>query len=498
MKLSHVIDGIEVVAVSGSLETEVRGLCIDSRKMTSGDMFVALRGAGFDGRDFIRAAIGAGASAVLLEGAGSVPVHEVPCVMVRDARAALARISGNFHSNPSDRMDVLGVTGTNGKTTTAYLIRSILRAAGHSVGMIGTISYMIGEEATEAPFTTPEAPEFQGLLKRMLDAGCGYVVSEVSSHALAQMRVDGTRFRVAVFTNLTPEHLDFHKDMRSYFNAKKRLFTELLEGASVVNVDDPYGAELSSVLRGNVLTFGIGTEADIMAREISNTREGLSFEIVTGDSLTGELVSEAGPLRIETSLVGMFNVYNILAAAGACLALGVEGRHIVAGIKKMEPVEGRFRRVEAGQDFLCIVDFAHTEDALRRLITTAREFTEGRLITVFGCGGDRDRSKRPAMGEVATGLSDFTVITSDNPRSEDPMEIIEEIISGVVGDAYEALPDRTEAIKRAVGMARTGDTVIIAGKGHEAYQEIKGVRHGFSDVEKAVESITAIQGGGRA
>jgi UDP-N-acetylmuramoyl-L-alanyl-D-glutamate--2,6-diaminopimelate ligase len=493
MKLSHVIEGLEVRVVSGSLEAEVRGLCIDSRRLAKGDMFVALRGAGFDGRDFIGEAIGAGASAVLMEGAGSAPVHEVPCVMVKDARAALARVAGNFHGHPSEGMDVLGVTGTNGKTTTAYLIRAMLRAAGHSVGMIGTISYMIGEEAKEAPFTTPEAPEFQGLLKKMLEAGCGYVVSEVSSHALAQMRVDGTKFRAAVFTNLTRDHLDFHKGMRSYFDAKKRLFMELLEGASIVNVDDTYGAELASVLKGNVLTFGLETEADIMARDISNTREGLSFDLVTGD-----IVSGRGSLRIESPLVGMFNVYNILAAAGACLALGVEGHHIAAGVKHMQPVEGRFRRVEEGQDFLCIVDFAHTEDALRRLIDTAREFTEGRIITVFGCGGDRDRTKRPAMGEVATSLGDFTVITSDNPRSEDPMEIISGILSGVVGDAYEAVPDRAEAIRLAVEMARRGDTVIIAGKGHESYQEVKGVRHGFSDVEKAVESISAIQGEGRA
>lgn len=488
MKLSNVIKGLEIIAVSGSLDIEVSGLCIDSRTLSRGDIFIALKGAGFDGRHFIGQAVESGASAVILEGSASAPVKEVPCVIVRDSRAALACISGNFHGHPSEKLDVLGVTGTNGKTTTAYLIRSMLKAAGHSVGMIGTISYMIGDEAADAPFTTPEAPEFQGLLRKMLDSGCGYVVSEVSSHALSQMRVDGTRFRVAVFTNLTRDHLDFHKDMHTYFNAKKRLFTELLDGASVVNVDDPYGSELASALKGNVLTFGIETQADIMARDITNTREGLSFE----------LVSDSGSIGIESELVGMFNVYNILSAAGACLALGVEGKHIASGVRDMGPVEGRFRRVEAGQDFLCIVDFAHTEDALERLIRTTREFTEGRIITVFGCGGDRDRSKRPAMGKAATSLSDYTVITSDNPRGEDPMEIINGILTGVVGDSYETVPDRAEAIRRAVVMARKGDTVIIAGKGHEAYQEVRGVRYGFSDTDKASESIAGLQGERRA
>jgi len=486
MKLSHLIDGLKVNTVTGSLDAEVTGLCMDSRKLKAGDMFVAIKGAGFDGRDYVEDAVGAGASCVLMEGSGGAPAFAVPCVMVKSARAALAHVSSTFNEHPSGQLQVLGVTGTNGKTTTAYLARAMLRAAGHSVGMIGTISYVIGEESTPAPFTTPEAPEFQGLLRNMLDSGCGYVVSEVSSHALVQMRVDGTRFRVAVFTNLTRDHLDFHKDMRSYFEAKKRLFTELLDGASIVNVDDTYGAELASALKGNVLTFGVETEADIMARDISNTREGLSFD----------LVSDRGSIRIESSLVGMFNVYNILSAAGACLALGVEGHHIAAGVKHMEPVEGRFRRVEAGQDFLCIVDFAHTEDALERLIMTAREFTEGRVITLFGCGGDRDRSKRPAMGEAATRLSDFTLITSDNPRGEDPMEIINGILTGVVGDAYEVVSDRGEAIRRAVAFARKGDTVIIAGKGHETYQEIKGVRQDFSDVDKAVESISALAKGG--
>ena len=488
MRLGQIIEGLPMNSLTGSVETEVAGLSIDSRKVSSGDMFIALKGTGFDGREFLEDAVNAGAAAILMENGGDGEALEVPCVFVRDARAALAHVAANFHDHPSEELDVLGVTGTNGKTTTAYLIRAMLKAAGHSVGMIGTISYMVGEEATPAPLTTPEAPEFQGLLRRMLSAGCGYVVSEVSSHALAQMRVDGTRFRVAVFTNLTRDHLDFHKDMGTYFEAKKRLFTELLDGASVVNADDRYGAELIKLLRGNVLSFGIDSEADIMAKDISNTRDGVSFA----------LVSDSGSLQIESTLVGMFNVYNILSAAGVCLALGVEGRHIAEGVKNMEPVEGRFRRVEAGQDFLCIVDYAHTEDALERLVKTAREFTEGRVITLFGCGGNRDQSKRPAMGAAATGLSDFSVITSDNPRDEDPLKIIDGILSGVVGDAYEVIPDRDEAIARAVGMANKGDTVIIAGKGHETYQEIKGVRHGFSDLEKARVHISALAGEGKS
>lgn len=479
MKLERLIEGIELRDVSGDRGVEVSGLSIDTRSINKGDMFIALKGAGFDGRDFTDKAIASGASCIMTEGDR---VSGVPCVVVENARAALARVSANFHSNPSERIDVLGVTGTNGKTTTAHLIRAMLKAAGHSVGMIGTISYVIGDESQPAPFTTPEAPAFQGLLSRMLEAGCGYVVSEVSSHALAQMRVDGTRFSVGVFTNLTRDHLDFHGDMDSYFEAKKRLFTELLDGASVVNADDPYGERLLSLLKGNVLTYAIEREADITAREILNRSSGLSFDILTG----------SGAIHMESSLVGIPNVYNILSAAGVCLALGIKGEHIAHGVREMEPVEGRFRRVEAGQDFLCIVDFAHTEDALERLIKTAREFTKGRVITVFGCGGDRDRTKRPAMGRAGTGLSDFAFITSDNPRGEDPMSIIGHILEGVEGDSHKVVPDRAEAIEEAVGMARAGDTVIIAGKGHETYQEIKGVREEFNDVDRAQRSIAAL------
>lgn len=485
MKLENMINGLSARSVTGPMDTEITGLCLDSRKVAPGHMFIALKGAGFDGRDFIDAALAAGASAVLLEGDGDSPQLPVPCVMVDSARAAMAHVSNIFYGRPSEDLTVLGVTGTNGKTTTAYLIRAMLGAAGHSVGMIGTINYTIGGESVPAPFTTPEAPEFQGLLRRMLEAGCGYVVSEVSSHALAQMRVDGTTFRVGVFTNLTRDHLDFHKDMRTYFEAKQRLFSDLLSGASVINVDDPYGAELAGMLKGNVLSFAVDAEADIMAQNISNTSDGVSFD----------LTHEGGSIRIASTLVGMPNVYNILSAAGACLALGIKGEHIAAGVRNMEPVEGRFRRVEAGQDFLCMVDYAHTGDALERLIKTAREFTTGRVITVFGCGGDRDRGKRPIMGELATRLSDFTVITSDNPRSEDPMDIIRDILTGVQGDAYETVPDRAEAIDMAIRMAGKGDTVIIAGKGHETYQEINGVRQHFNDVETATQSIVSIASG---
>lgn len=482
MKLAEIIRDIDVTSITGSLEAEVAGLCMDSRKLNPGDMFIALKGAGFDGTAFITDAIKAGASAILMQGMGPAPVGDVPYVLVSDARGALARISGTFYDNPSHELDVLGVTGTNGKTTTAHLVRSMLKAAGHSVGMIGTISYIIGEEVTPAPFTTPEAPDFQGLLRKMLDSGCGYVVSEVSSHALAQMRVDGTRFRVGVFTNLTQDHLDFHKDMDTYFAAKRRLFEELLDGASVVNVDDPYGARLVSMLKGNVLTFGVETEADVMAKDIDNTMEGVSFSLVT----------EQGSIRIESPLVGMPNVYNMLSAAGACLALGISAEHIAEGLRDMEPVEGRFQRVEGGQDFLCIVDYAHTDDALSRLIRTVREFTRGRVLTLFGCGGDRDKTKRPIMGKIATGLSDYSVITSDNPRGEDSMSIIDDILGGVVGDAYDVIPDRAEAIEKIISMAKSGDTVIIAGKGHETYQEISGVRHEFSDMDKALSSIAGL------
>jgi UDP-N-acetylmuramoyl-L-alanyl-D-glutamate--2,6-diaminopimelate ligase len=481
MRLGVLVRDVGIRDAEGEMDTEISGLALDSREISPGDAFVALRGERLDGRDFIGDAVENGAAAVIYEGEAPSDLS-VPSVSVLDGRDALARMAGAFHGRPSEALLLVGVTGTNGKTTTTYLIRSIMRAAGYAVGLLSTIAYEFEVKVYPAPHTTPEAPAFQGLLREMLDAGCTHVVAEVSSHALAQKRVDHAGFQAAVFTNLTREHLDFHGSMGEYFSAKKRLFDELLSGPAVINVDDHYGRELAAAVKGSALTFGIHEEADLRASDVSDTPGGLAFRLHHGGRA----------YAVESGMLGKVNVYNILAATGVAFALDIGWEHAERGIRDFSGVEGRFQRVQMGQDFLCIVDYAHTEDALERLISNARGVTAGRVITVFGCGGDRDRSKRPAMGAVAAAGSDMVFITSDNPRGEDPVEIIKQIEAGLGGGERgkcSVFPDRGEAIRMAVGAARATDTVLIAGKGHEDYQEIKSVRHGFSDMRAAREAI---------
>jgi UDP-N-acetylmuramoyl-L-alanyl-D-glutamate--2,6-diaminopimelate ligase len=501
MKLKALLEGLEIKKATFSLDMEVPGVAYDSRKVSKGDVFVAIKGEIFDGRDFIGDALGRGASAVVVE--GDYPPEDIPLITVHDGRAALACISANFYGRPSERLKMIGVTGTNGKTTTTYLIKSILEVEGGKVGLIGTINYMIGDKLFPAPHTTPEALEYQRLLSEMLEAGCAYAVSEVSSHALTQRRADCSMFDAAVFTNLTREHLDFHKDMESYYLAKKRLFTELLskKGSAVINADDPYGGRLLSALEtggrfsGLLLSYGIESRAALRAVNIEVSYNGLSFD----------MEHEGKSLGIKSALVGIPNVYNILSASGAAISMGISPEAIEEGIKNLSIVRGRFEAVEAGQDFLVVVDYAHTPDALERLIDTAKILRAGyrggceRIITVFGCGGDRDRGKRPEMGAIATSLSDFVIITDDNPRGEDPLSIIKDIEAGIRESNFISVPDRKEAIWEAVAMASSGDIVLIAGKGHEDYQEIKGIRHPFSDrleAERAVRKKLGIKAGG--
>ncbi len=503
---------------------DISGIAYDSRSVREGYLFVAVKGEKSDGHNFVTEAIQKGAVAVVSErevvaSASSHPATGVPppqtlYIRVENSRQALACIANNFYERPSENLKLVGVTGTNGKTTTTHILKSILERSGHGVGLIGTVRYMIRERSYPAVHTTPESPEFQGLLKKMLSSGCTHVISEVSSHALAQYRVDGAVFRTAVFTNLTRDHLDYHETMGAYFDAKKRLFTELLDehGTAVINIDDPYGSSLYGDLLPvrwmnsgpDLITYGIQTGADIRAYDITNSSRGLSFKVSLQDRI----------LDISSPLIGLINVYNILAAVGAAISLKAPDRAIIEGIKSLKQIDGRFERVDVGQGFLCVVDYAHTEDALERLIIGARELleqppdqkdkehdikrrgkqnasgaTSPRIITVFGCGGDRDKGKRPIMGEVATRYSDFTVITSDNPRSEEPLSIIRDIETGVAGKNYLIEPDRREAIRKAVEMAKDGDIVLIAGKGHEDYQEIQGVRHPFSDKDVLKEAI---------
>jgi UDP-N-acetylmuramoyl-L-alanyl-D-glutamate--2,6-diaminopimelate ligase len=475
-------------SVSGELarDAEVSAVTYDSRRATAGSVFVALRGLKADGAEFAAQAISRGAALVLAETPRPESV-QTPWIVVSDARLALALLADRFFDHPSHRMKVIGVTGTNGKTTTSYLLASILDAAGLKAGLLGTVSYRLGAEEREASRTTPEAPDVQQLLDEMIRQGCSSAVMEVSSHALALKRVDGMRFAAGIFTNLTRDHLDFHEDMENYFQAKRRLFEMLPDDApGIINLDDPRGASLVGVSKRSV-TFAITKPADVTPGPLEFTLSGLSFELRT----------PRGSVRIESQLVGRPNVSNILAAAATAVALDLPLDAIVKGVRALPGVPGRFEVVSSPSDEVTVVvDYAHTDDALRNLLETARPLSPRRLVTVFGCGGDRDKTKRPLMGMVAARLSDVVVITSDNPRSEDPQRIIDEISRGIpAGQQGTRAPevrtivDRREAIERAVEQADAGDVVLVAGKGHEKYQQIGDRVLPFDDGEIASNAL---------
>jgi UDP-N-acetylmuramoyl-L-alanyl-D-glutamate--2,6-diaminopimelate ligase len=470
-----------------ALEQECSGVTHDSRQAATGVVFVALRGQHADGAAFAPQAIGAGASAIVAEHPPAAPAA-VPWVVVKDGRLALARLAAEFFGHPSREMRVVGITGTNGKTTTAYLTNAVFEAAGIRCGLIGTVTYRIGNQAFEATRTTPEAPELQGFMRRMVSAGCGACVMEVSSHALALGRADGIDFAAGVFTNLTRDHLDFHADMEGYFAAKRRLFEMLPAGApAIVNVDDPRGAALLDGVRRTV-TYAIHKPADVTPGPLSYSLAGLTFDIST----------PSGPVQVNSRLVGKPNVYNILAAVATATSLDVPVAAIEQGLRDLPGVPGRFELASvAADDITVLIDYAHTDDALRNLLETARPMATRRLITVFGAGGDRDRTKRPLMGMVAARLSDVVVITSDNPRSEDPLRIIEEVRRGADAEVRHSnadvltVADRRDAIVEAITRALPGDVVLIAGKGHEKYQEIAGRTFPFDDVAVAREALEA-------
>ena len=474
-------DALQAAAGVGA----IAGIAYDSRAVTQGQLFVGLKGQHADGASFAREAIDRGAVAIVSGQAAPPGVH-VPWAIVDNARLALALLAAEFFHHPSRDMKVVGITGTNGKTTTAYVLASILEAAGIMCGVLGTVSYRIGDEVREATRTTPEAPDVQRLLREMVDRGCGACTMEVSSHALSLARVDGMTFAAGVFTNLTRDHLDFHADMDAYFRAKRRLFEMLPAAApSLINLDDPRGQSLVGA-GGAPMTYAINRAADLTTGPLSFSLEGLSFDIRT----------PRGPVHIESKLVGRPNVYNILAAAATATALGLPLEAIARGVGALDGVPGRFQVVSgAGDEVTVVVDYAHTDDALRNLLETARPLARGRLITVFGCGGDRDRTKRPLMGAVAGRLSDLIIVTSDNPRSEDPMRIIEEIQRGITHDTRRdagqllAIVDRAAAIAKAVEVSRPGDLVLVAGKGHEKYQVIGDRTLAFDDVAVAREAL---------
>ncbi len=493
MTFQHLLDGAEVLAQNG--DPNVSGVEYDSRRVKPGCVFVAMRGEMSDGNRFIDQAIAAGAVAVVTDSPIEKPREGVAWALVPHGRRALARLSANFYRHPAERIAITGITGTNGKSTTAFLVESILTAAGRKSALIGTIEYHVAGRIYPAPHTTPEALELARLLHEALGLGTTDAVMEVSSHALAQERVFGVPFDVAIFTNLTRDHLDYHKTMDEYFTAKRVLFEGCGTDAprvAVTNLDDEYGAKLAGFSRKHsslVLTYG-WERGDFHAEHVDISPRGTRFDMATPQ--------EREKIPIFSPLIGRVNVYNILAAAAACYARGCESRPIARGVESLTHVPGRFERVDCGQPFTVVVDYAHTDDALRNLTALARQFVScggkpARVLTVFGCGGDRDRAKRPLMGEAAGRGSDFVVLTSDNPRSEDPRAIINDALVGLqkTGVRYSVEVDRRKAIALAIAEARPGDIVLLAGKGHERVQVTREGSHPFDDVAVAREALRA-------
>lgn len=491
MVLKDLLEGIRVIKLYSGMygkmvltqDISVQNIRYDSRHVGPGDMFVAMRGTASDGHRFIQAAIRAGAIVVVADDDAALPdsffMHEgVLKVVVADARAALAQLAANFYGHPAAALMLVGVTGTNGKTTTTHLVRSILEAHGEKAGLIGTIEYRIGERALPATHTTPESLELNGLLAAMVRERCTAAVMEVSSHALAMHRVDGMGFRAGVFTNLTQDHLDYHGTMEEYFRAKKKLFQQLgSDAVAVVNSDDPYGSRMAEGSAPRVITYGTGSTAAVRATGIALS--------VDGSRCTVLYQGEAQEIR--STLTGQFNIANILAAYATGVGLGISAATIAAGIAGVKAVRGRFEQIAAPAGWTAVIDYAHTPDALENCLRTIRAIMPGggRIITVFGCGGNRDKGKRPLMGRIATSLSDVTVLTSDNPRHEDPHMIIRDILAGTgARDNVRTEPDRRTAIRLALADARPGDVVLIAGKGHETYQVAGETRMHFDDREE--------------
>ena len=498
MRLLDLLARLPAARLTGEATAEINDVTHDSRRVSAGSLFVAIRGLVTDGNQFVDQARKKGALAIVSE---APPRPGGPWVQVEDARLALAVLSAAALGDPAEKLRLVGVTGTNGKTTITHLIDAVLRTAGEKVGLLGTIHYRIGDRLTTAVRTTPESSDLQALFREMVDAGCQNAVLEVSSHSLELQRVHGCRFAVAVFTNLTRDHLDFHGDMDRYFEAKRHLFDTLLreDGRAIINADDDRAAELRAASRAPVWTYGLAPanggareRPDLHADDIHLSLEGSRFVAST----------PRGPVEIHSPLLGRFNVSNLLGALGASLALGIGKDEAASGLASLPGVPGRLERVNAGQDFAVIVDYAHTDDALKNLLETVRELRPKRIITVFGCGGDRDRTKRPLMGAVASRLSDSVIVTSDNPRSEPPEAIIEEVRRGMApgrGAEVLSIVDRREAIARALEMAQPGVAVVIAGKGHETSQTLRDRTVPFDDRQVVREILRPLSvRGGRA
>jgi UDP-N-acetylmuramoyl-L-alanyl-D-glutamate--2,6-diaminopimelate ligase len=491
MRLRDLIDGMTIQDFQGDPDSEISGIAYDSHLVELGGLFVALRGHRQDGHDYIGDAVFRGAAGVIselpLSVSGGRQTNRVAMIQVPDTRRALSRLAVRFFDAPFKTMRLIGITGTNGKTTTAYLLESILVAAGKQPGVIGTINYRFSGQVLEAPVTTPESLDLMQTLRRMADRAVTDVVMEVSSHSLDQGRVRDCPFQVAVFTNLSQDHLDYHRTMEAYFDAKARLFRPSPKNGAggpalaVMNADDPKGRELIQLTKAQVVTYGLGKGCHIQARDLNVSRSGLKARLIT----------PAGETDIASLLIGAHDIYNIMAAAGAAWAMGIDLESIYSGILRLRGVPGRLEMVKNRRGLALIVDYAHTPDALLKALQAVRLLTIGRVFTVFGCGGDRDRGKRKEMGRIAAMGSDKVIITSDNPRSEDPAAIAAQIEAGVIESGitdYVLDLDRKRAIQRAVRMADNGDLVLIAGKGHETYQIIGNEKKPFDDRVAAAEA----------
>jgi UDP-N-acetylmuramoyl-L-alanyl-D-glutamate--2,6-diaminopimelate ligase len=517
MTLGELLEKFDDYDLHGDDFVRITSLTCDSRKVQAGSLFFALQGVSVDGHQFIEKAVAAGAAGVVVEDAAYAP-SEVPWIMVADGRSFMGRMAAVFNGDPTASLPLVGITGTNGKTTTTYLIEAIMSAAGLPTAVLGTISYRFGETIIEASHTTPESTELQTAFRELKGAGAKVFVMEVSSHALEQKRVDGCHFDVGIFSNLTRDHLDYHGSMDSYLEAKLRLFSDLLlpsetkpQRFAVINMDDQYGPVISAGCACPVISFGISGNCDVRTNDATLSVSGIS----------GTLVTPGGNVGFTSHLMGRFNLSNILAAAAAGVALNLPLEAISKGIESLESVPGRMESVNNRHGLTCLVDYAHTGDALVNVLSTLKEIATGRIITVFGCGGDRDSGKRPIMGKIAAEMSDLAIVTSDNPRTEDPQKILEQIKAGIThtlplpqgwGEGVvirEYMPDelrigfsekgftllenRREAIRLAVRLAKAGDIILLAGKGHEDYQIIGTVKHHFDDREEAAAAFTEIE-----
>lgn len=496
MLLENLLEYIDIAAYHGDLTKDIKEVAYDSRQVTPGSIFVAIKGFKMDGHEYIKDAVANKAEAVIIENS-QYRSDDYAWIQVENSRKALADASNAVYGYPSRKLNLIGVTGTNGKTTTANLITYILEDAGNTVGLMGTIHNRIGKEIIPVHHTTPEASDLQKMLLSFADKGAGYCVMEVSSHALDLERVRGSEYDIAVFTNLTQDHLDYHSSMEEYLRAKGKLFSGLGKNAkkdrrkfAIVNMDDNYANELLDWCRVPVITYGINKPADVMAKNVKVTAQGVTYILQYTDK----------EIPVSLKMTGQFNVYNTLAAIAVGLVEGIQIEKIIKSIEKVKGIPGRFEKIDAGQEFTVIVDYSHTPDSLEKCLKTAREFVEGKIITVFGCGGDRDKRKRPIMGSAAGKYSDYSIVTSDNPRSEDPKDIIEDIIPGIEKTAgsekYCVRVDRREAIYHALDMAGNGDVIIIAGKGHEDYQIIGNKVHSFDDRQVAKEALHDLKGYG--